>query len=429
MPVSNDKNKPPNSRSNTTTLLSWSLYDWANSGSTTIIQTFIFPTYFVAHVASSKDIGVTLWGLMVGIAGLIIALGGPILGAIADYSGRRKLWLTLFTAMCILCTAALWLITPTPDRMMEGLFLVGLAILGYEFSYIFYNAMLPAIALDKEIGRWSGWGWGFGYLGGIASLVLCLLLFIQSDPWIALDRTSYEHIRATFLFAAVWSFVFTIPLLLFVPSDKTNKLPLGAAIRMGLKQIRNTLSQVKSFSGNFRFLIARMIYTDGLLTLFAFGGVYAAAAFGMNEIQILWFAISLNVTAGIGAFLLGFYDDKVGSKNMILLSLVCMTILTTLALLARNEAEFWICGLLVGIFVGPVQASSRSYLARMVPPEKMNQMFGFFALTGRATSFLGPLLVSLLTYLTGSLHIGLSIIVVFFVIGGLFALKIPSDRR
>lgn len=419
----------PKPQSNFQSLISWAFYDWANSAFSAIIETFIFATYFVQHVTPDKEEGVAQWGLMLSLVGFLIAIGGPFIGAIADHSGRRKVWLAVFAFLCILCTGLMWFVTPNPSSLNLALILMALATIGSEFSYIFYNAMLPALAGKEDIGRWSGWGWSLGYLGGVVSLVLCLFAFVQGESsWFPLDRSSAQDVRATFVLTAVWYLVFSLPILLFTPADAGPHKTITEAIKAGLKQTWDLFLQAKQFGPTLLFLIARMIYTDGLITLFAFGGMYAAATFGMSEHEILLFGIFLNITAGIGAWLFAIFDDKLGSKKLILISLMCLIFLSSLALLSVQAWQFWTCGLLLGLFVGPVQASSRAYLARVAPEKSRNQMFGFFALTGRATSFIGPLMVSSTIYWTDSLRLGMTSILVFFIIGALLMIPVPRDK-
>jgi UMF1 family MFS transporter len=411
-------------------LLSWALYDWASSAFSVVISTFVFAAFFVEVVAENPTKGMAEWGFITGLAGLAIAIGGPILGAIADHCGLRKVWIAILSAICIIATAFMWNIKPSHDYIGLALVLVFVATTATEWAYVFYNAMLPDLAAPAYVGRWSGWGWGMGYIGGMVALVLSLLAFIDSShPWFNLDRASDADVRATFILTAVWYLVFSIPLFIYTPSSKWTGVPVKEAIKRGFNDIRVSVTNLKQYGAIFRFFIARMFYTDGLITLFTFGGVYAAATFNMPQQDILLFGISLNITAGIGAALFAIWDDRYGGKKMIIISLLCLIVVGSLALLAETERMFWFYGLLVGIFVGPSQASSRSYLARVVPPHLRNQFFGFFALTGKATAFLGPMLVSYITFTTNNQRLGLGIVIVFLIIGVLLMLTVPSEKQ
>lgn len=417
------------SKSKTAALASWAFYDWANSSFSAIIQTFVFATYFTKQVAENETIGTAQWGLTNGIAALIIAILAPVLGAIADHGRKKKTWLFVFSYGCISATALLWFVTPSPDQVPLALFLAGTGIVCSELAFVFYNAMLPFLASPKELGRWSGWGWGLGYVGGTASLVLALFAFLNGDrSWFALDGTPAANIRATFPLVSVWYALFSLPLFLLIPELYSQGKPLRRAIREGLHALRTTIQQVKQYREIVKFLLARLFYIDGLITLFAFGGVYAAAKFGMDEQEVLLFGIALNVSSGIGAFLFAWIDDRIGAKKLILVSICGLFVPMTILLFVKDPVLFWLLGLILGIFVGPVQSASRSLMARLSPKHLVNEMFGFFALSGKATAFLGPLLVGWVTYMTGSQTAGMSVILIFLGSGALLMTAVKETR-
>jgi UMF1 family MFS transporter len=406
-------------------LFAWALYDWANSSFSTVILTFVFAAYFTRQVAPTETAGSSNWGLAVGTAGIAIAVLGPVLGAIADQKGRRKPWLGAFTFLCVAMTGLLWFVKPETSSMRPAMILVWFAILGAELAAVFYNAMLPALAGPERVGRWSGWGWGLGYIGGLACLALSLLLFVRDEALLGFERETAGHVRATFVFVAVWFAVFSLPLFLLTPDEPKKNISLAEAVRKGLGQLGRTLRDVREYMTIVRFLIARMIYIDGLATVFAFGGVYAAGTFGMSEQKVLLFGITLNVTAGLGAFVFSWVDDKIGSRRTILFSLVGLLLPGIAMLFVESTKTFWLLGLILGIFVGPVQAASRSYLARAAPDRLRNQMFGLYALSGKATAFAGPLAVGGLTALTGNQRIGMSAIMVLLFAGLILTWTLP----
>jgi UMF1 family MFS transporter len=407
--------------------ISWALYDWANSSFAAIISTFVFPAYFARQVAENETLGTAYWGQTVGIAGLIVALGAPLLGAIADQSGRRKPWIALFTLLCVLTTGALWWIKPDSSSILPAMLLAGFATVAAEFAVVFYNAMLPSLSRFEYLGRWSGWAWALGYAGGIGSLLLALFGFVQEQAWFALPRGDAEHVRATFVLVALWYGVFALPLFLFTPDETTRPKPLARAAREGLLQLRDSIRQARAYAPILRFLLARMLFIDGLATIFAFGGVYAAGTFGMDEEQVLMFGIALNVTAGLGAAAFAWVDDHFGSKQTILVSLIGLIIPGSLLLVVQSSTLFWVFGMLLGVFVGPVQAASRSYLARAAPVHLRSQMFGLFAFSGKATAFLGPLLVGWVTAWYGSQRAGMSVIIVMLLGGFALMLTVPKE--
>lgn len=408
--------------------IGWALYDWANSSYAAIISTFVFPTYFARQVAENETVGTTQWGNTVGIAGLIVALSAPLLGAIADQGGRRKPWIAAFTLLCVVATAALWWVRPQTD-VLSAMLLVGLATLGAEFAFVFYNAMLPSLTHVGRLGRWSGWAWGLGYAGGIVSLLLALFGFVREGAWFDLPRAESEHVRATFVLVAVWYGLFAIPLFLFTADEPARHKGLQQAARDGLAQLRDSLRQVRAYAHILRFLLARMIFIDGLATLFAFGGVYAAGTFSLNETQVLMFGIALNVSAGIGAAAFAWVDDWFGSKHTILVSLIGLMVPGTLLLVVESVTLFWVFGMLLGVFVGPVQAAGRSYLAHTAPLHLRSQMFGLFAFSGKATAFVGPLLVGWVTGWFDSQRAGMSVIIVLLAIGFVLMLTVPAARQ
>lgn len=429
MPPSPLQSSLPGAPENKRALWSWALYDWANSAFFTIILTFVFAQYFSVSVIQDEVAGTRAWGNIVGIAGVVIAILAPILGAIADQSGRRKPWLISFTLLCVVSSAMLWTVTPDQSQFWTAALWVGLGTLGAEFAFIFYNSMLPDLARPERTGRWSGWAWGLGYVGGIASLVVALCGFIEADGTLFnLDRDAAEHVRATFVLVAVWYLVFALPAFFFIPDRPSTGLSLGAATRAGLAQLKQSIAHVRQYRDIVRFLIARMLYTDGLATIFTFGGVYAAGTFNMSPTEVLQFAIALNVTAGLGALGFAWIDDALGGRNTILLSLVGLGCSAFAILVVDGATAFWIWGMILGIFVGPLQSASRSHLARVAPPHLQTQMFGLFAFSGKATAFGGPLLVGWVTSVTDSQRWGMSTILLFLLIGFVLMLKVPATE-
>lgn len=411
---------------------SWALYDWANSAFFTIILTFVFARYFTQSVVGDEVAGTEAWGNIVGVAGLVVAVLAPFLGAISDRGGRRKPWLIFFTLLCVFATAMLWFVTPDTGSLWWAAVWVGLGVLGAEFAFVFYNSMLPDLAAPKRMGRWSGWGWGMGYAGGVACLVVALFVFIQGDETFlgyTFDTGQAEHVRATFLLVAVWYLVFALPLFFFTSDNPHSGLSFREATRSGLHQLKTSLKNVRDYADIVKFLIARMIYTDGLATVFAFGGIYAAGTFNMTQTEVLQFGIAINITAGLGALALSWVDDWIGGRNTILLSLVFLMASATAILLVDDVFWFWVWAMTLGVFVGPLQSASRSHLARVAPEHLRSQMFGLFTFSGKATAFAGPLLVGWVTAATASQRWGMSTIVAFFVIGFLLMLTIPAREK
>lgn len=411
-------------------VFSWCLYDWANSSFSSVVTTFIFATYFTEAVAESSTAGTALWGRTLGICGLVIAVLSPVFGAVGDRGGRRKPWLAVFTLLCAASTSLLWFIAPAPGFAPWALLLFAAATLGFEFAMVFYNAMLPDIVSEDYLGRVSGWGWGLGYAGGLFCLVIALLVFVQVEqPPFGLDRQTSEHIRATSPLVGVWYALFSLPLFLWTVDRPASGLTARAAVGEGLRTLLKTLRQVRRYSSIVRFLVAHMIYADGLVTLFAFAGIYAAGTFGMEFTEVIWLGIALNVTAGAGAALFAWVDDKAGSKTTIAIALACLFALGVVAVVVESKQMFWLAGMAVGVFVGPAQAASRSMMARLAPRELQAEMFGLFALSGKATTFLGPIVLGTVTEMFNSQRAGMASVLCFFLVGLLLLIPVKEPAH
>ncbi len=410
-------------------LAAWCLYDWANSAFPTVITTFIFAAYFTQAVAPNPVEGTVLWSRAVTVVGLVVAAASPLLGAISDNLGPRKPWLFVFSALCALLTGLLWLVEPSADFVVSALVLYAAASIAYQFAIVFYDAMLPNIAPDGMIGRISGWGWAVGYVGGLACLVACLWIVKGGGAEVfALDTARAEHVRATSVLVALWFIVFSLPLFMLTPDRTATGLTLRAAVRAGLRQLGGTLGLLRRNPPISRFLIAHMFYTDGLFTLFAFGGIYAAAEFGMEPADILVFGIVLNVAAGAGAAGFAWLDDAIGSKRTILLALAGLIAAGIGLVLVRVDWHFWGFAVLLGVCVGPAQAAGRSLMARLAPERMETEMFGLYALAGKATAFAGPFVLGLVVSYSGSQRVGMATIVVFLLLGGLVLLSVREPR-
>jgi UMF1 family MFS transporter len=398
--------------------IAWCIYDWANSAFPTVIVTFVFSTYFTSAVAANPVEGAASWGHAVAGSALLIALLSPIFGAIADANGRRKPFLFAFSGICAVATACLWFVRPVPTDVTLALTLFVIANVAFEVGTVFYNAMLPGLVPSERIGRLSGWGWGLGYAGGLVCLVVVLLGLVQADPPpFGLDKAAAEHVRAVAPFAALWFCIFAAPAFLFVPDGVSAGIGIGMATRRGLATLAGTVRRARSFRNIGRFLVAQLFYIDGLNTLFAFGGIYAAGTFGMPTAEIIQFGIALNVAAGLGAAAFAWIDDWIGAKRTILIALAGMMALGVPLLLVDDKAAFWALAVPLGIFFGPAQAASRSLMGRLAPPELRAEMYGMATLSGRITSFLGPATLAWATAAFASQRAGMATVLVFLAVG------------
>jgi UMF1 family MFS transporter len=430
-------------------VISWIFFDWAAQPYFTLVTTFVFAPYFATHVASNPASGQALWGFATAAAGLMIALMSPVLGAIADASGRRKPWIAGFGALLVIGSCLMWFGRPGDASVIPALLLAyGIATIGVEFATVFSNAMMPSLVPPDKIGRLSGTGWATGYIGGILSLILALgFLAANPDtgrtlfgftPLFGLDPVTHQGDRITGPLTGIWFTVFVLPMFLLTP-DYPAKRPVSAALREGLIELRQTLRELPKRRSMATFLLANMIYTDGLVSLFAFGGIYAAGTFGWHTIQIGSFGILLAVAGAFGAWLGGKLDDSLGPKRVIagsmlilLLSIVAILFVDKDSILfvkvappepgaplfsGAAERAYLVLGCLIGAAGGPLQAASRTLLIRMAPKDRIAQHFGLFALTGKVTSFVGPLLIGAITAVTASQKAGMAVLVVFFATG------------
>jgi UMF1 family MFS transporter len=430
-------------------VISWIFFDWAAQPYFTLITTFVFAPYFTTHVASDPASGQALWGFATAAAGLMIALMSPVLGAIADASGRRKPWIAAFGALLVVGSCLMWFGKPGDASVIPPLLLAyAIATIGVEFATVFNNAMMPSLVPPDKIGRLSGTGWATGYVGGILSLIL-VLGFLAANPetgrtlfgfmpLFGLDPVTHQGDRITGPLTGIWFIIFVLPMFLLTP-DYPAKRPVRQALRAGLLDLKQTLGELPRRKSLAAFLLANMIYTDGLVTLFAFGGIYAAGRFGWHTLQIGSFGILLAIAGAFGAWLGGKLDDRLGPKRVISGSLLIL-LLSVIAILLVDkdsilfvgvaapvpggamfsgaaERAYLVLGFLIGAAGGPLQAASRTLLIHMAPKDRVAQYFGLFALTGRVTSFVGPLLIGVVTAVTESQKAGMAVVVVFFVAG------------
>jgi UMF1 family MFS transporter len=430
-------------------VISWIFFDWAAQPYFTLITTFVFAPYFATHVASNAASGQALWGFATAAAGLMIALMSPLLGAIADASGRRKPWIAAFGALLVIGSGLMWFGRPGDVSVIPSLlFAYGIATIGVEFATVFNNAMMPTLVPPDKIGRLSGTGWATGYIGGILSLIL-VLGFLAANPetgrtlfgfapLFGLDPITHQGDRITGPLTGVWFIVFVLPMFLLTP-DFPARRPVREALREGLTELKQTLLELPKQKSMAAFLLANMIYTDGLVSLFAFGGIYAAGTFGWNTIQIGTFGILLAIAGTFGAWLGGKLDDSLGPKRVIAGSMLILLFAIVAILLVDKdsilffkvaapapggalfsgaaERAYLFLGSLIGMAGGPLQAASRTLLIHMAPKDRIAQYFGLFALTGKVTSFIGPLLIGAITAISASQKAGMAVLVLFFAAG------------
>jgi UMF1 family MFS transporter len=407
---------------------SWAMYDFANSAFTTLVVTFIFATYFTDAIAENNVIGTELWSRGVALSQIAVAVLSPFLGALADRGGYRKRFLLLATFVCVGGSSLLYTAGPGDVLFALGIFVV--ANVAFELANVFYNAFLPDIAPAHRIGRVSGYGWSVGYLGGLLCLLAGYYLFVAPEtPPFGLSAEAGEHVRATNLLVAAWYGLFSIPLFVVLKERALDDpARVGPVVRSATRRLVDTFRDLHAYRDIFWLLLARLVYNDGLVTIFAFGGIYAVGTFGFTTADIFLFGIALNLAAGIGAYGFGFVDDRLGGRTTILISLALLTLAAGMAVAAATRAVFWAAALLVGLCAGPNQSASRSLMGRFIPLHKENEFYGFFAFSGKATAFLGPVLLGLITGFFDSQRAGMAVVILFFVIGGLILTRVDEER-
>jgi len=430
----------------------WYFFDWAAQPYHTLLVTFIFGPYFVSAVVGDPVLGQALWARMMWIVGLFLALSAPILGAIADSNGPRKPWIAVFSVIYIIAAASLWLATPGLEDTTIVLLAFGIGFAAVELAQVLINAMLPSLGPREDLGRISGNGWAFGYCGGLLTLVIMLLFLAEGEngltmlgtpPVFGLDAATREGTRAVGPLTAIWYVIFVIPLFLWVP-DVVKKASAGGAISKGLSDLKETLSNLPNNTSLFAYLGSSMFYRDALNGLYTFGGIYAAGVLGWSVTQIGIFGIVAIITGAIFSWLGGFADKKYGPKLVITcavfaLIIVCMLIIGTSrttffgAVLSDGstfpDTLFLVCGAVIGAAGGILQAASRTMLVHQAEPDRVTEAFGLYALSGRATAFLAPALIDLVTTLTGNQRLGLSPVILLFGIGLALLFWVRSSKE
>jgi len=403
-------------------VMGWALYDFGSSAFNTLVVTFIFSRFFV-DVIATDDSGAIIWGRSLNISAVVVALMMPVLGAIADYSGRKKTFLVVFALQSIAFTLVLFFMGP--GQVLPAALIFILANIGFESSNVFYNAFLPEISDAKTIGRISGFGYFLGYIGGLLALAISLGMV---SGWV--PSTNYLNVRSTLLLVAVWYFVFSLPMFLGVRERAERRsAPFREYLRQGFQRLSATTRHIGELREAAKLLIARMIYNDGLVTIIGMAAIYAGAVLGMPQEAVLRMAIALNVAAGLGAFGFGFLDDRIGGKKTLVITLIGLIAAGAIGVATKTQGGFWVAATLIGIMMGPNQSASRSLMAKLVPEHKHAEAFGLYAFSGKMSSLLGPLAYTTVLSVTGNNHrLAMSTILLFFVVG-LFILLSVRERE
>ena len=405
-------------------VFNFALYDFANSAFTTIIITFIFATYFAKQIAPNPVLGQSYWGWAIGVTGILVAIIGPILGSFADKKNYTEFFIKLFTIICISLTALLWFSKPTEKYLLFTLIVVALANFFYELSLIFYNSILERISKPSDLGKSSGFSFALGYIGGILILIICIKIFIDNDvlPF-GLSKENSENIRATSIVVAIWYLIFSIPFLFSLKKKINNKIEVSSN---NIKKIKDLIWN-NGLNNLGKFLIARMLYADGLNAIIVMGGIFAVGVFDLEIKDLLILSVLMNITAFIGAIVGGYANDKFTSKSVIIFSLLGLIFSSTIILFVKSQLFFLFFAAINGFFIGPIQSASRVFITKSIDENSQASGFGLFALSGKLTSFIGPLLVSTITYISSSQRIGFSSAIILLLIGLLILLKVKKN--
>ncbi len=418
----------------------WFFFDWASQPYNTLLITFIFAPY-IKELVGDGTAAQSAWGFGIGTAGLVIAILAPVLGALADTGGNRMRWIWLFSMMYVVGAGGLWFAAPGDFNLILILTFFAIGMIGMEFSTTFTNSMLPDLGTPEEIGRISGNGWAFGYVGGLIALVIMLLFFADNattgrtliglEPAFGLDPAAHEGTRFVGPLVAIWFAVFMIPFFLFVKEPKRPRAPKGA-VKLAVGDLGTTLKRLPQDRSLFAFLGSAMFYRDALNGMYAFGGIYAAGVLGWSVQNVGIFGIIAIIAGALAAWLGGMADSRFGPKPVIVACILALTTVGVAIVLISRETmfgvplpegsalpdiAFYVIGAIIGAAGGVIQSASRTMMVRQANPARMTEAFGLYALAGKATSFLAPLLIGVTTYVTGSQQLGVSPVIGLFLIG------------
>ncbi|WP_022703598.1 MFS transporter [Pseudorhodobacter ferrugineus] len=433
----------------------WYFFDWASQPYNTLLITFIFAPY-IKDLLGDGSRAQAAWGYGIGLAGLVIALLAPLLGVVADKAGGRMRFIWLFSVMYVVGACGLWYAAPDNFNLYLVMFSFAIGLVGMEFATIFTNAMLPDLGTEAEIGKISGSGWAFGYIGGLIALITMLLLLAEGktgktligiSPLFGLDAEAREGTRSVGPLTAIWYVVFMIPFFLWV-KEPASKATMGimAAARTAIPELKLSLRALPKQRSLFAYLGSSMFYRDALNGMYVFGGIYAAGVLEWQVTQVGVFGILASVTGALFAWLGGKADSRFGPKPVITLSVIVLTLVAIgVVMVSRTsvfgipveatsklpDIAFYILGAMIGAAGGALQSASRTMLVRQTDPARITESFGLYALAGKATSFIAPLSIGLVTDITGSQQLGISPLIVLFLIGLilLWWVKPQGDRN
>ena len=392
----------------------------------TVIITFIFSAYFERAIVGDAEKASVYWAWSISISALLVACISPFIGRHIDKNYSYKFWLTIFTIISSIGAALFWFAYPSSQLIIFVCVLVIISNITFELGGMVYNSLLPVFSSRNNIGSLSGKSWAFGYAGGIVCLLIILYGFIQTDsPLFGIEKDMSENIRIAGPIVALWFIIFSLPFILKINIIKKNQNTKKENL---FSEVIHNIKSLFSNSNKGRFLLSRMIYTDGLNTLFAFGGLYAAGTFNMGFSEIIIFGILINITAGLGALFFSYIEDKIGPKYVINISLFFLIVIGTITLFIHSKDLFLILGSTLGFFIGSIQSSSRSLMSRYIVNGNNAETFGVYTVSGKCTAFLGPAFLALIVSIFDSQRAGMASIILFFLVG-LFLLQKVNEPK
>lgn len=413
-------------------ILVWALWDWGSAAFNAVMVTFVFGTYLASEAFGPDDRGTSWLAAGTAVSGVIVALTAPILGQRADRGGRRRFWLAANTIAVLVTMAACFFVEPKESHLLLGVILLSAGNVFFEFAEVQYNAVLVQIASRSTMGKVSGIGWGAGYLGGIFLLLILYVGFISGDThWFGITGEEAMNIRVVAVVAAVWFLVFSLPLMLTAPDPKPASIEQGAPSRRSLidsyRELFRTIARLwRDERNTFWFLVSSAVFRDGVGAVFTYGAILGTTVYGIAAGDVLIFGIVANVIAAAGAFAGGWFDDRFGPKSVIMASLAGLIAVAVILFFLEGPSSFWIFGLVLCFFVGPVQSASRAFLGRLTTPDRAGEIYGLYATTGRSVSFLTPALIAVLVGMLGDSRWMIVAIVAVLVAGAALLLRVSD---
>lgn len=385
-------------------IISWCLFDFAGSGYSAVISSVIFPVYYATQiVGNANGLGDLWWGRAVSLSMAVIAVTAPFMGGIADYGGIRKRLLFSYTALCVSMVASFSFLHK--GMVLEGFLLIVLANIGMEGGLVFYNSFLPEITEREYQGRVSAWGYAVGYAGSILSLLL------------AIPLVKMGHFGETWLMVAALFALFSVPAFLFLPGDRKKGPGIADAATRGFRHAWHTLKEIWGKKESRRFLIAYLIYEDGVITVIVFSGIFAATTLGFKSQELIGLYLVVQITALMGAFLAARPIDYLGPKKVVALSLVMWTSVSVIAFFVVVKEHFWVLACIAGLGLGTVQAATRAFFAQFIPPGHESEYFGAYSMVGKTSAVMGPLVFGYVSSTFGSQRPAILSVAVFFLAG------------